>query len=58
MLVLWVERMFNYARDICYYQRGSLNELTISSLMMYICILNKSIEKYNRFTSELAGSSL
>lgn len=32
-----VERMFNYARDICHYRRGSLNSMTIQNLMMYMC---------------------
>lgn len=29
-----VERLFNSARDICHYRRGSLNESTIQDLMM------------------------
>lgn len=32
-----VERLFNSARDICHYRRGSLNESTIQDLMMYMC---------------------
>ena len=32
-----VERLFNSARDICHYRRGSLHEATIQDLMMYIC---------------------
>jgi hypothetical protein len=32
-----VERLFNSARDICYYRRGSLHEATIQDLMMYMC---------------------
>jgi hypothetical protein len=32
-----VERLFNSARDICHYRRGSLNEKTIQDLMMYMC---------------------
>lgn len=31
-----VERLFNTARDICHYRRGSLNESTIQDLMMYM----------------------
>ncbi|EED23221.1 hypothetical protein TSTA_066670 [Talaromyces stipitatus ATCC 10500] len=32
-----VERLFNSARDICHYCRGSLQPQTISDLMMYMC---------------------
>ena len=32
-----VERLFNSARDICHYRRGSLHEATIQDLMMYMC---------------------
>jgi hypothetical protein len=32
-----VERLFNSARDICHYRRGSLHEVTIQDLMMYMC---------------------
>jgi hypothetical protein len=32
-----VGRLFNSARDICHYRRGSLNEKTIQDLMMYMC---------------------
>jgi hypothetical protein len=32
-----VKRLFNSARDICHYRRGSLSEKTIQDLMMYIC---------------------
>jgi hypothetical protein len=32
-----VEWLFNSARDICHYRRGSLNEKTIQDLMMYMC---------------------
>lgn len=32
-----VERLFNSARDICHYRRGSLHETTIQDLMMYMC---------------------
>lgn len=33
-----VERLFNSARDICHYRRGSLNMSTIQDLMMFRCI--------------------
>lgn len=32
-----VERLFNSARDICHYRRGSLNETTVQDLIMYMC---------------------
>ncbi|KAJ5963084.1 hypothetical protein N7481_013389 [Penicillium waksmanii] len=32
-----VGRLFNSARDICHYRRGSLRHLIISDLMMYMC---------------------
>lgn len=32
-----VERLFNSARDICHYQRGSLNATTIQDLILLIC---------------------
>jgi hypothetical protein len=45
-----VERLFNSARDICHYRRGSLNETTIQDLMMYMCS--------EKFTLESQQSSL
>lgn len=30
-----VERLFNLARDVCYYRRGRLNSSTIQDLMIY-----------------------
>lgn len=32
-----VERLFNTARDICHYRRGSLKAETIEELMLYLC---------------------
>ncbi|KOS39661.1 hypothetical protein ACN38_g9487 [Penicillium nordicum] len=32
-----VERLFNTARDICHYRRGSLKSSTIEELMLYLC---------------------
>ncbi|KAJ6038040.1 hypothetical protein N7460_007811 [Penicillium canescens] len=32
-----VERLFNSARDICHYRRGSLKPTSIQDLMMYLC---------------------
>ena len=32
-----VKRLFNSARDICYYRRGSLNLETIRDIILYMC---------------------
>lgn len=32
-----VERLFNSARDVCHYRRGSLKPRTIKDLMMFMC---------------------
>jgi len=40
-----VERLFNSARDICYYRRGSLSSTTIQDLMMFRCISKFGIEE-------------
>lgn len=45
-----VERLFNSARDICHYRRGSLNESTIQDLMMYMCS-----EKFNLDSQQLSS---
>lgn len=37
-----VEKLFNIARDIRHYRRGSFHEATIQDLMMYMCS-----EKFN-----------
>jgi len=39
-----VERLFNSARDICHYRRGSLNATTIQDLMMFRCISKFDLE--------------
>lgn len=39
-----VERLFNTARDICHYRRGSLKPTTIQDLMMYSCTSRFDIE--------------
>ncbi|OQE11278.1 hypothetical protein PENFLA_c074G04571 [Penicillium flavigenum] len=39
-----VERLFNTARDICHYRRGSLESKTIQDLMMYLCTSRFDIE--------------
>ncbi|KOS37194.1 hypothetical protein ACN38_g12025 [Penicillium nordicum] len=40
-----VERLFNSARDICHYRRGSLNATTIQDLMMFMCATRFDIEE-------------
>jgi hypothetical protein len=40
-----VERLFNSARDICHYRRGSLNAATIQDLMMFMCTSRFEIEE-------------
>lgn len=40
-----VERLFNPARDICYYRRGSLHATTIQDLMMLIYVNRSDIEE-------------
>lgn len=39
-----VERLFNSARDICHYRRGSLHATTIQDLMMFMCTTRFDIE--------------
>jgi len=39
-----VERLFNSARDICHYRRGSLKSTTIRDLMMFMCTSKFDIE--------------
>lgn len=39
-----VERLFNSARDICHYRRGSLNATTIQDLMIFRCISRFDLE--------------
>jgi hypothetical protein len=40
-----IERLFNSARDVCNYRRGSLSATTIQDLMMFRCISNFEIEQ-------------
>lgn len=40
-----VERLFNSARDVCHYRRGSLNATTIQDLMMFMCASKFDIEE-------------
>jgi hypothetical protein len=39
-----VERLFNSARDICHYRRGSLKPQTIQDLMLFMCTARFDIE--------------
>jgi uncharacterized Zn finger protein (UPF0148 family) len=43
-----VERLFNSARDVCHYRRGSLNPSTIQDLMMFMCTSRFEIEEGRR----------
>jgi hypothetical protein len=40
-----VERLFNAARDVCHYRRGSLKPKTIKDLMMFLCTSKFEIEE-------------
>jgi hypothetical protein len=39
-----VERLFNSARDICHYRRGSLKPNTIKELMLFMCTTTFDLE--------------
>jgi predicted HTH transcriptional regulator len=39
-----VERLFNSARDICHYRRGSLKPKTIKELMLFMCTTKFDME--------------
>ncbi|KAJ5742120.1 hypothetical protein N7533_011529 [Penicillium manginii] len=43
-----VERLFNSARDVCHYRRGSLNPETIRDIMLYMCTTKFDIEEEQR----------
>lgn len=43
-----VERLFNSARDICHYRRGSLKPETIRDLMMFMCTSKFDLEDDQR----------
>ncbi|KGO49341.1 hypothetical protein PEX2_052280 [Penicillium expansum] len=46
-----VERLFNSARDICHYRRGSLNPTTIQDLMIFMCTSRLDFEDEHRAMS-------
>lgn len=39
-----IEQLFNSARDICHYRRGSLKPQTIQDLMMFMCTVKFDLE--------------
>jgi hAT family dimerisation domain. len=43
-----VERLFNSARDICHYRRGSLNPETIRDIMLYMCTTRFDLKEEQR----------
>jgi hypothetical protein len=43
-----VERLFNSARDVCHYRRGSLKPETIRDLMMFMCTSKFDLDECNR----------
>ena len=47
-----VERLFNSARDICHYRRGSLKPKTIRDLMMFMCTTKFDMESEQLFLIE------
>lgn len=47
-----VERLFNSARDICHYRRGSLHATTVQAIMMFRCLSKFDIEDEDEATRE------
>ena len=43
-----VERLFNSARDICHYRRGSLKLKTIQDIMMFMCTTRFDLQESQR----------
>ncbi|KAJ6096882.1 hypothetical protein N7486_007628 [Penicillium sp. IBT 16267x] len=43
-----VERLFNSARDVCHYRRGSLNPETVRDIMFYLCTTRFDIKEEQR----------
>ncbi|KAJ6019888.1 hypothetical protein N7522_000596 [Penicillium canescens] len=43
-----VERLFNSARDVCHYRRGSLNPETVRDIMLYLCTTRFDIKEEQR----------
>jgi len=44
-IAVGVEQLFNSARDICYYRRGSLSSTTIQDLIIFRCSSKFDIEE-------------
>ena len=43
-----VERLFNSARDICHYRRGSLQPKTIRDIMLWMCTTRFDLQEQKR----------
>lgn len=43
-----VERLFNSARDICHYRRGSLKPKTIRDIMLWMCTTRFDLQEQKR----------
>ena len=43
-----VKCLFNSARDVCYYRRGSLNPETVRDIILYLCITRFDIKEEQR----------
>ena len=43
-----VERLFNSARDICYFRRGSLKPKTIRDIMLWMCTTRFDLQEQKR----------
>lgn len=43
-----VERLFNSARDICHYRRGSLKPKTIRDIMLWMCTIRFDLQEQKR----------
>lgn len=43
-----VERLFNSARDICHYRRGSLKQKTIRDIMLWMCTTRFDLQEQKR----------
>lgn len=53
-----VERLFNSARDLCHYRRGSLQSSTIQDLMLLMCSIRFNLEEEQlAFIREYASKS-
>ncbi|KAJ5203816.1 uncharacterized protein N7498_004695 [Penicillium cinerascens] len=53
-----VERLFNTARDVYHYRRGSLNATTIQEIMLYRFTVHHSLYRYSLYRHSLYRHSL